>query len=298
MRHAGVVYPEDSSIVAHGKKLSVQGKLVDRGERHYEGYVLEESDFRYLDHINFPYNSGDAILIASEQQGANKIEPVLTYEVKGKSTPYDSTLQAIGRTNIRIRTSNGLSPEMFPEYITDSAYFLWLCSRPGFMSRFLVAHDNSRAPYWPTSRTNFGGQFGASNNGDLPGDIYRLLGGVVLRSKGQTPAYAGYQASAFILPRGSNNNRVVGPGLEDLPSPDGKTCTVLLVPVRPGMVYQVGTIFRAVLQIDPVVPCDVQYTLSAPDGSGRVAEGKATSSDTSQLGMCGPWINLASGHIL
>ena len=32
MRHAGVVYPEDSPIVARGKKLSIGGKLVDRGE--------------------------------------------------------------------------------------------------------------------------------------------------------------------------------------------------------------------------------------------------------------------------
>ena len=274
MRHAGVVYPEDSPIIAHGKKLLIQGKFVDRGEKHFEGYVPETGDFRFLDHITFPYNSGDAILIASEQQGANKIEPVLIYEVKGKSTPYDPALQGIGRSNLQIRTSNGLSPEMFPEFITDLGYYYGSAPRPGFMSRFLVAHDNTRAPYWPTSRTNFGGQIGASNNGDMPGDIYRLLGGVVLRPKGQTPAYAGYQASAFILPKGTNNNRVIGPGDEDLPSPDGYPARFFLVPVRPGMVYQVGTVFGAVLQIDPVVPCDVQFALTAPDGSRRVAEGK------------------------
>ena len=274
MRHAGVVYPEDTPIIAHGKKLLIQGKLVDRGEKHFEGYVPETGDFRFLDHITFPYNSGDAILIASEQQGANKIEPVLIYEVKEKNVPYDPALQGIGRSNLRIKTSNGLLPEMFPEYITDMEYFYGSAPRPGFMSRFLVAHDNTRAPYWPTSRTNFGGQIGASNNGDLPGDIYRLLGGVVLRPKGQAPAYAGYQASAFILPKGTSNNRIIGPGDEDLPSPDGNPARFFLVPVRPGMVYQVGTIFGAVLQIDPVVPCDVRFTLTAPDGSKRVAEGK------------------------
>ena len=183
-------------------------------------------------------------------------------------------LQSIGRTNVRIKTSNGLAPEMFPEFITDVAYFYGSAPRPGFMSRFLIGHDNTRAPYWPTSRTNFGGQFGASNNGDLPGDIYRLLGGVVLRPKGESPMYAGYQASAFILPKGTNNNRIVGPGDEDLPSPDGKPARFFLVPVRPGMVYQVGTVFGAMLQIDPVVPCDVQFVLAGPDGSKRVTEGK------------------------
>jgi len=86
--------------------------------------------------------------------------------------------------------------------------------------------------------------------------------------------YAGYQASAFILPKGTNNNRIVGPGDEDLPSPDGKPARFFLVPVRPGMVYQVGTVFGAMLQIDPVVPCDVQFVLAGPDGSKRVTEGK------------------------
>lgn len=273
MRHAGVVYPADSPIIAHGKKLYLLGKYVDRGEQHLEGYVSEPGDTRHLDHITFPYNSGDAILIASEQQGANKIEPVLLYETKGENKPYDPTFQPVGKSNVQIKTSNGLSPEMFPEYITDLAYFYGAAPRPGFMSRFIVAHDVSRAPYWPTSRTNFGGQIGASNNGDMPGTIYRLLGGVVLKPKSANPIYAGYQASAFILPKGTNNNRIIGPGDEDLPSPDGTPARFYLVPVRPGMVYQVGTLFGAVLQIDPIVPCTVKFTLTAPDGSQRVALG-------------------------
>ena len=52
------------------------------------------------------------------------------------------------------------------------------------MGRFIVAESNIRAPYWAVSPNSFGGQIGASPNGDLPGDIYRLLGGVVLRRAG------------------------------------------------------------------------------------------------------------------
>jgi hypothetical protein len=33
------------------------------------------------------------------------------------------------------------------------------------------------------------------------------------------------------------------------------------------MVYSVGTTFGAVLQIDPVVPCSVRFTLTAPNGT-------------------------------
>ena len=273
VRHAGVVYAEDSPITAHGKKLKVKQELVDRGETHFEGFMAENGT-HYLDHLNYPYNSDDALLIASEQQFSNKIVPVLTYEEKGNRTPYNPSLQDIGRSNLRIRTSNGLSPDMFPEYITDMAYYYASAPRPGSMGRFIVAQDNAAFSYWPMSPNDFGGQYGASNNGDLAGDIYRLLGGVVLRPKGQTPLYAGYQASAFVLPKGSSNNRIIGPGEEDLPSPDGKPARFFLVPVRPGMVYKLGTNFSAVLQIDPVVPCSVQFTLTAPDGSKKVANGK------------------------
>jgi hypothetical protein len=266
MKHAGVVYPLDSAIEAHGKKLSLQnGSIVDRGQKRWEGYTLPNGT-SVLDHINFPYNAYDVLEIASEQQTSNKIEPVLTYAMRGNTT-YDKNLQTIGRSNLIIKTSNGLSPEMFPEYINDLQYWYGSAPRPGFNSRFIVSHDNIRAPYWPTSPNSFGGQIGASNNGDLPGDIYRLLGGVVIRNKAQNPMYAGYQASAFILPNGTNNNRVVGAGEEDLPSPDGVPARFFLVPLRPGMVYQVGAVFAAVLQIDPVVPCSVRFTLTAPNGT-------------------------------
>ncbi len=274
MRHAGVVYPLDSPIEAHGKKVSLPGgKTADRGEQHWEGYTFPNGT-SVLDHINFPYNAYDVVLIASEYQGANKIEPVMTYTFKGSNTTYNSTVQNVGRSNLAIRTSNGYSPEMFPEYIVDMQYFYGSAPRPGFNSRFIVSHDNIRAPYWPTSNTNFGGQIGASNNGDFPGDIYRLLGGVVIRNKQQTPMYAGYQASAFILPKGTNNNRVIGPGEEDLPSPDGVPARFFLVPIRPGMVFFMGNTFGAVLQIDPVVPCNVSFSLTAPNGTTLTTTGK------------------------
>ena len=272
MRHAGVVFAENSSLTAHGKKIKVGQELVDRGETHFEGFMAKNGT-HYLDHINYPYNSGDALLIASEQQYSNKIVPVLTYEEKGINTSNDPFLQDIGRSNLGIRTSNGLSPDMFPEYITDMAYYYASAPRPGLMGRFIVAQDNAAFSYWQVSPNDFGGQYGASNNGDLPGDIYRLLGGVVLRPKDKTPMYGGYQASAFVLPKGSNNNRVIGPGDEDLPSPDGKPARFFLVSARPGMVYDLGTNFSAVLQIDPILPCSVRFALEAPDGSEMVSNG-------------------------
>jgi hypothetical protein len=274
MTHAGVVYPTNSSIVAHGKKITLpNGTITEFGQTHTEGFTLPNGT-QVLQHINFPYNFSDVLLIASEFQGSNKIEPVLTYTVNGSNTPYDANWQGIGRTNIQIKTSNNLSPDMFPEFITDMQYYYGAAAQPGFNARFLVGFNYTRAPYWPTSNTNFGGQYGASSNGDMSGTLYRLLGGVVLRNRGQAPAYSGYQATADILANGTKNNRIIAPGDEDLPSPDRISSRFFLVPVRPGSTYPVGATFTAVLQIDPIVPCNVTFMLTAPDNATYIATGQ------------------------
>ena len=131
---------------------------------------------------------------------------------QGESRRPTTPAATIGATNLQLKTSNGYSPHLFPEYITDWAYYYAAAPRPGFMSRFLVAKHGTRAPYWPTSPNAFGGQIDASGNGDLPGDIYRLIGGVVLRKKAR-PQYAGYFSSAFLLPDGTDNDRIIAAGI-------------------------------------------------------------------------------------
>lgn len=273
MRHAGIVYSEDSPIIARGKKLTIGGKYYDRGETKTEGYTNSATGDSFLHHINFPFQSGDVLLIASEQQGSNKIEPVLTYETKVNPKPYEPRLQNLGATNLQLKTSNGLAPHMFPEYITNWAYYYAGAPRPGFMSRFIVGEDGVRAPYWPTSPNSFGGQINASANGDLPGDIYRLIGGVVLKEKDKAPAYSGYLSSAFILPKGTNNNRVIEAGSEDVIGSDGSKARFFLTGTRPGMVYQIGTSFAPAVQIDPILPVEITFKLNYPDGRQVVAQG-------------------------
>jgi hypothetical protein len=107
----------------------------------------------------------------------------------------------------------------------------------------------------------------------MPGDIYRLIGGVVVRQAGAAPAYAGYNASSFLLPRGTNDNRVIAPGSEELTASTGQKGRVFLVGPRPGMTYPVGTTFGAALQIDPIVPVNITFKLFYPDGRTGVTSG-------------------------
>jgi hypothetical protein len=277
MTHAGVVYPVDSTIAAHGKKLTTStGKLADEGDTSTEGYV-DTLGVAHLQHINYPYLPGDVLLIAADHSGSDKIEPVLTYSDINNPAPYDPKLQTIGQTNIKIHTSNGYSPHLFPEYITDLAYYYGAAPRPGFMGRFLVGENGVRAPYWPISPNAFGGQVNASSNGDTQGTIYRLIGGVVLRNNNSAPLYAGYMAGAFIMPQGTNDNRVITAGSENLLGADATKSRLFLVSTRPGMIYETGTAFTPTAQIDPVLPAVVTYTLTYPDGRVVTASGQGDS---------------------
>lgn len=266
LSHAGVVYPKDTPLVAHGKKLKVAKTFVERGHSGFEGYTNADGT-KVLDHPSFPYHAGDVLLIASEGLGANKIEHGLTYDRRDRPQTYDEKIfQRFGRTNVRIRARGDFSPHLYPELIEDWAYYYAAGPRPGFSSRFSVGEDGYRFGYWQTSDTRFGNQFGASDGGDSPGDIYRLLGGVILREKGAGPLYAGYLASAFILPGGSNDNRVIRAGEEDLLGPDGSRRRFFLVTLRPGMIYAQGSPYVPVAQIDPILPAKVWTSLIAPDG--------------------------------
>ncbi|MBS1186997.1 MAG: hypothetical protein H6R04_1015 [Burkholderiaceae bacterium] len=285
MRHAGVVYPENSRIVARGKKLRIGNTYLARGETRIEGYNNGPADSK-MPHLAFPFNAGDVLLMASENQGYNKIEPVLIAENKAAPAgKWDGKLDDIGTTNLALQTSNGLSPHMFPEYIIARQYYYGAAARPGFMARFLVADSSTRAPYWPTSPNDFGMQAGSSHNGDQPGDLYRFLGGIVRQEAGMPPDYAGYMSSGAILPRGTNNNRVIAPGSEDIIGPKGQQARFFLTPsFRPGMAYLQGATWRPVLQIDPMLPVKITLTLTAPDGSIQTESGIASATDGTWAG--------------
>ena len=143
------------------------------------------------------------------------------------------------------------------------------------MSRFIVGENGVRAPYWPTSPNSFGGQIGASANGDLPGDIYRLIGGIVMRKKGQAPRYAGYMSSGFLLPKGPTTIGSSPPGSEDILGPTGEKARFFLVGLRPGMVYETGLAFAPAVQIDPILPVNIRSPFSIRTAGPRSWQGAA-----------------------
>jgi hypothetical protein len=307
MRHAGVVFPPGSPIEAHGKFIydAVSKTNKARGETHREGEgSTGEYESPKLEHISFPWDQSDVLLIASDGGGANKIEPVLNYTLAGQPDDQAAT-SGIGTTNLVIQTTpnlagNHLSPHLFPEFITDRAYFYASAARPGFMPRFLVGESNVRAPYWSTSPNYFGGQIAASSNGDLVGDLYRLIGGVV-RFENGTPSYAGYLATASLLPKGTKNNRIVAKGSEDITGSTGEKNRFFLVGYRPGMGVEQGSTWRPAIQVDPQVPATIHVELMDPSGAvvkswtGPSAGGTYSNADGFLLSQPGVYKYLLTG---
>ena len=62
--------------------------------------------------------------------------------MQGDTSAWDTKLNGVGTTNLRIKTSNGYSPHLYPEYITDIEYYYGAAPRPGFMGRFIVGESN------------------------------------------------------------------------------------------------------------------------------------------------------------
>lgn len=265
MRHAGIVFdPSSTAFAAHGKKVRLaDDRYAERGvTKSREGYASD-----HLDHVAFPYHQRDVVQVASDGGGFNKIEPVLiAVKPADEGAAWDWHLDGVGKTNLYIGTSNGYSPHMFPEFINHWEYYYAAAARPGFMGRFLVGESNQRAPYWPTSPNSFGYQFGASANGDLPGDLYRLVGGIAVWDKDGS-SYAGYLASAAILKKGSNANGVYAPGSIDLAGPTAEPARFFLVGYRPGMALPPATPWKPAIQVDPMVPATIKVTLVGPGGT-------------------------------
>ncbi len=256
LRHAGVIHTGKGPLIAHGKKLK------------------ECKDYLSPQQYGYPYNYGEVLLVPEDGYGANMIEPVLTYTISGREDKND--FEKVGASNVRIVASKDLCPHLYPEYITDWAYYYVGASCPGLSARFMVAEDGVYKPSWPVSATNFGGQIGASNTGSTLGTPYRLLGGVVLRKKNETPMYGDYISNAFIISKGSEA-RVIKAGEELLVGAKGAKFRYYIISHRPGLLYEQDYLFWPYLQMDPIVPAHINYTLTYPDGRKRTVQGSADS---------------------
>ena len=189
------------------------------------------------------------------------------------------------RDHLPILSANtrGLSPHLYPEANEIEAYTYLSVIRPGFPVMSLAFSGSFMGPCWIVSPNPYGGQINASPNGDLPGDMYRIMSGLVVKDLvSGTNYYDAYTAAIVALPPGSHQNAVAAPGVRPIQQINGRKFSYFL-----GMdtsdVFIVGERMMLGGSVMPSVPAKVTLTITKPDGKKEQMSGRAN-----RLGGFGP----------
>ncbi|MDP3041333.1 MAG: hypothetical protein Q8N62_01165 [Candidatus Omnitrophota bacterium] len=227
---SSVIAPVENQLDVQGKQYCrPKGIPRERFNLNTEGCaerdginICETFDYSPCVNMSVPYNSGDVMFIAATADSSNGIDGILSAHY-----PYGPYLKT--------ETENHVYPYDFPEKIKKHAYFYFSAIRPGLIARSFVADPASEFndSYWETNPAfkDFGRQFNVGEDDDLPQDIYRFMGGFVFRDLEKNKAdYGIYSSVGIVVPKGSNNNRVVAPFSEPLLEVNG----------RPFYIFEVG----------------------------------------------------------
>ena len=181
------------------------------------------------------------------------------------------------RDHLPILSANtrGLSPQVFTRHNELEAYTYLSVIRPGFPVMSLAFSGSFMGPCWIVSPNPYGGQINASPNGDLPRDLYRVMGGLVVKDLKQgRNYYDAYAATIVALPPGSHANSVSAPGQRAVTRANGRDFPFFL-----GMdtsdVFMVGEKMMLGGSVMPSVPAQVSLTVTRPDGTSEVLSGTA-----------------------
>ncbi len=173
-----------------------------------------------------------------------------------------------------------------PNEIDFWAYLYHAVERPGVRVREIVKGSDLGGEYWRFD-DGYHVQSGNGPEGDLPGDFKFMYGGAVLRDEITGEGEYAIYGSSWVHTEYDDPlaGRVMPPFQGAAGGPSGgplftifdKPIDMFFVPlaVRPGMVLEVGDIFRMAGPIMPTLPSKVEYVVTAPDGSRRTFGGVA-----------------------
>jgi hypothetical protein len=160
------------------------------------------------------------------------------------------------------------------------AYTYFSSIRPGFTAFVLASDSTPSGAYWSTSPNDFGGQFNAGANGDMPNDLYVNMAGLVYKDHARgTVDYASYVSSTVFHPKETNNDHVSAPMAEPLFKINGDDVW-LGVAMGTEEVLEVGDRISTGLMLIPQVPATIRQRVTWPDGRQRSVEGRADARGT------------------
>ncbi len=163
-------------------------------------------------------------------------------------------------------SKTGYSPYAWPEDIELEAYTYLSVIRPGLPILSMAYAGNYMAPCWIISPNDYGYRFHSSPNGDLPEDLYRVMGGLVVKDHGTGKTYYDAYSSAIrVLPPGSAYTAVQAPGEIPMISMSGRDENIFMGLNTSG-VFAVGHRLLLGGTLMPPTSADVHFDVEWPSG--------------------------------
>jgi len=163
----------------------------------------------------------------------------------------------------------------YPDRAKVEAYVTLGVVRPGFPVMTATMQSEALGLYWLASPNRFGNHFNAGTNGDLPGDLYRVQAGAVLkdRTTGHNH-YDAYASSIVVIPTDGEATAILPPGARPLAIEPGREHWIHLA-LDTHDALELGEPIRLGGMVFPAVEADATWTVTSPSGREITLEGRA-----------------------
>ena len=173
-------------------------------------------------------------------------------------------------------------PFAFPGDNLIEAYTIMGVVRPGLPVMTSVHQRDAIGLYWLTSPNPLGHHFNNGPNGDLPGDLYRVQAGVVLkdRTTGKNH-YDAYSATIAVTRPTGGSTAILPPGERPLVRTGGREYRLFLA-IDTHFALELGERLGLGGMVFPNVRADVTWDITTPSGKTIISRGKANRLGTVQ----------------
>jgi len=167
----------------------------------------------------------------------------------------------------------GISPVLYPEQNQFEAYAYLGIVRPGVQVLTIAFTGSYTQPYWDISpsREKY---LKTRPNGDLPGDIYRIMGGLVLKDLERGKTYYDAYAVAMVNTSRGKGNSALAPGERPIYEVGGRK-HYYFMGMDTSSRFTVGEPMVLAGTVMPPVAVDVAFMVTKPDGQQEILRGRS-----------------------
>ena len=172
---------------------------------------------------------------------------------------------------------DGWNPFGFPQKREVEAYAYVGVVRPGFAVMTSVFDYSAKGFYWTASPNTFGAHHNRGLNGDMPGDVYRVTGGMVLKDRVTGQNHYDAYASTVVFREFDDqpgSASILAPGERPLRRANGVEHELFLASDTHD-VLEVGELMGLGGVVMPIVPATVTWTVQKPSGEKLLVKGQA-----------------------